>query len=106
MHEQVQSDQFLQGQHLFNVTQDRTWTTCDIHSCLLGVVGILYVSCGAALTLLNEIRELSVLCDQDKALSYLIFAKDISLGNAEQQGIGNLPSSAGHQNSNRLRLQD
>lgn len=59
------------------------------------------------LTLRNEIRELSVLCERDKAPGlYLIFAKDISLGNAEQQGIGNLPSSAGHQNSNRLRLQD
>lgn len=41
----------------------------------------------------------------ERALLYLIFAKDISLGNAEQQGIGNLPSSASHQNSNRLRLQ-
>lgn len=64
------------------------------------------MSCDAALTLPNEIREFSVLREQDKALIYLIFAKDISLGNAEQQGIGNLPSSASHQNSNRLRLQD
>lgn len=46
-----------------------------------------------------------VLPKHGEALLYLIFAKDISLGNAEQQGIGNLPSSAGHQNSNRLRLQ-
>ena len=41
-----------------------------------------------------------------KADSHLIFAKDISLGNAEQQGIGNLPSGAGHQDSNGIRLWD
>lgn len=40
------------------------------------------------------------------AILYLVFAKDISLGNAEQQGIGYLTSSTGHQNSYRLRLQD
>lgn len=47
-----------------------------------------------------------VTCKRNKAFLYLIFAKDITLGNAEQQGIGNLASSAGHQNSDRLRLQD
>lgn len=45
-------------------------------------------------------------CNCAKAPLYLIFAKYISLGNAEQQGIGNLPSSTSHQNSDRLSLQD
>lgn len=64
------------------------------------------VSIACSETLSDEIRHLSMLWDQKKALLYLIFAKDISLGNAEQQRIGNLPSSASDQNSNRLRLQD
>lgn len=45
-------------------------------------------------------------CNWAKAPLYLIFAKYISLGNAEQQGIGNLPSSTSDQNSDRLSLQD
>lgn len=45
-------------------------------------------------------------CNWAKAPLYLIFAKYISLGNAEQQGIGNLTSSTSHQNSDRLSLQD
>lgn len=65
------------------------------NSCLLCV----FVGRFPALTRSNEIRESS------KALLYLIFAKDISLGDAEQQGIGDLPGSTGHQNSNGLRLQ-
>lgn len=40
-----------------------------------------------------------------KWLLYLIFTKDISFGNAEQQRVGNLPCSASHQNSKWLSLQ-
>lgn len=42
----------------------------------------------------------------NKSLSYLIFAKNISFGDAEQQGVGDLSGSTGHQNSDRLSLQD
>lgn len=45
-----------------------------------------------------------VSCEGNKALLYLLFAKDISLGDAEQQGIGNLPGSTGHQDSDGLKL--
>lgn len=60
---------------------------------------------------LMEIKVIAVdfllhVCNWAKAPLYLIFAKYISLGNAEQQGIGNLPSSTSHQNSDRLSLQD
>lgn len=48
----------------------------------------------------------SHVCNWAKSPLYLILAKYISLGNAEQQGIGNLPSSTSHQNSDRLSLQD
>lgn len=50
--------------------------------------------------------ECAHVCKGTKALIYLVFAKHISLGNAEQQGIGNLPSSTSHQNSDWLSLQD
>lgn len=102
MDEQMQSDHFTQGQHLFNVTPRYD----QEYMCYSQLLRVLCMSFDTALTLPNEIRELSVLRKKDKALLYLIFAKDISLGNAEQQGIGNLSSSAGHQNSNRLRLQE
>lgn len=60
------------------------------------------------ITLSNEIKVAGIrflhVCKWAKA-PYLIFAKHISLGNAEQKRIGNLPSSTSHQNSDRLSLQ-
>lgn len=59
-------------------------------------------------TMPNEIKGQCVceMCEWNKAVLYLLFAKDISLGDAEQQGIGNLPGSTGHQDSDGLRLRD
>lgn len=37
--------------------------------------------------------------------SYLVFAEDIALGNAVEEGVSNLPSSSSHQHSDRFTLQ-
>lgn len=37
--------------------------------------------------------------------SYLVFAEDIALGNAVEQGVSNLPGSSSHQHSDRFTLQ-
>lgn len=71
---------------------------------------LLYFLGFCTLYCLNEIKVVGVdflhVWNRAKTLLYLIFAKHISLGNAEQQGIGNLPSSTSHQNSDRFSLQD
>lgn len=37
--------------------------------------------------------------------SYLVFAEDIALGNAVEEGVSNLPSCSSHQHSDRFTLQ-